>query len=504
VSLNSDNAYVSGVTLSLRNNGQAVYKNMNANGNENLMFKYSPTKHKTVLIFRKNSPKGEIIGSIQLNEKGNPQFNNPKNQYAKLKIKKIEEPFDLYIQAKNPSLKTKNKSSSNAIIASLHWFSFVPELPGKNQKGFAKIENALNTLLNNPENLTPIMVENKDFMKRKTHLFDRGSSLSKKEEVTAGVPNTLNPWKEEWEKNRLGLAKWLVSEENPLTSRTIVNRIWYQIFGKGLVLTLEDLGTQSEPPTHPALLDWLATDFITSKQWSLKAFIKMVLLSATYKQSSVIEKTKFAIDPQNLYYSRGPKLRLSAEEIRDQALYVSNLLSEKKYGPGVMPPQPEGIWEHAYLGNLWKESKGEDRYRRGIYTYLKRTSPYPSLISFDAGSREICLIRRSPSNTPLQALVTLNDPVFLEAAFQLASSQIEEPVDKAIQNMYRKALYKDIDPEALNLLETLFNEAYQDFDQTSEKLQNFFNQESVIDKKLASLAIIANAIMNLDEFLTHG
>ncbi len=504
VSLNSDNAYVSGVTLSLRNNGQAVYKNMNANGNENLMFKYSPTKHKTVLIFRKNSPKGEIIGSIQLNEKGNPQFNNPKNQYAKLKIKKIEEPFDLYIQAKNPSLKTKNKSSSNAIIASLHWFSFVPELPGKNQKGFAKIENALNTLLNNPENLTPIMVENKDFMKRKTHLFDRGSSLSKKEEVTAGVPNTLNPWKEEWEKNRLGLAKWLVSEENPLTSRTIVNRIWYQIFGKGLVLTLEDLGTQSEPPTHPALLDWLATDFITSKQWSLKAFIKMVLLSATYKQSSVIEKTKFAIDPQNLYYSRGPKLRLSAEEIRDQALYVSNLLSEKKYGPGVMPPQPEGIWEHAYLGNLWKESKGEDRYRRGIYTYLKRTSPYPSLISFDAGSREICLIRRSPSNTPLQALVTLNDPVFLEAAFQLASSQIEEPVDKAIQNMYRKALYEDIDPEALNLLETLFNEAYQDFDQTSEKLQNFFNQESVIDKKLASLAIIANAIMNLDEFLTHG
>jgi hypothetical protein len=269
-------------------------------------------------------------------------------------------------------------------------------------------------------------------------------------------------------------------------------------------LTLEDLGTQSEPPTHPALLDWLATDFITSKQWSLKAFIKMVLLSATYRQSSVIEETKFAIDPQNLYYSRGPKLRLSAEEIRDQALYVSNLLSKKKYGPGVMPPQPEGIWEHAYLGNLWKESKGEDRYRRGIYTYLKRTSPYPSLISFDAGSREVCLIRRSPSNTPLQALVTLNDPVFLEAAFQLASSQIEEPVDKAIQNMYRKALYEDIDPEALNLLETLFNEAYQDFDQTPEKLQNFFNQETAIDKKLASLAIIANAIMNLDEFLTHG
>ena len=176
-------------------------------------------------------------------------------------------------------------------------------------------------------------------------------------------------------------------------------------------------------------------------------------MSATYKQSSVIEETKYAIDPGNLFYARGPKLRLSAEEIRDQALYVSGLLSHKKYGPGVMPPQPDGIWEHAYLGNLWKESKGEDRYRRAIYTYLKRTSPDPSLISFDAGSREVCLIRRSPSNTPLQALVTLNDPVFLEAAFQLASSYVAQPEKEAIRKMYRKAVYQEIDPEVLELLE---------------------------------------------------
>ena len=195
---------------------------------------------------------------------------------------------------------------------------------------------------------------------------------------------------------------------------------------------------------------------------------------------------------------------MSAEEIRDQALFVSNLLSDKKYGPGVMPPQPEGIWEHAYLGNLWKESKGEDRYRRGIYTYLKRTSPYPSLISFDAGSREVCLVRRFPSNTPLQALVTLNDPVFLEAAFNLAMIYHEESTQEAIKKMYQKAVYQEIEPEVLSLLESLFQDALVEFGTTPEKLDAFFGQENTVDKQLAALAIVANAIMNLDEFLTHG
>jgi hypothetical protein len=505
-SLNPDLAYVSGVTLSMRNKGQAVYRNVNTKGNQNMYFKYSKTTHNTDLIFRKNSPKGEVIGSIRLNDPKDPQFANPKNQYAKLKIKAIDGFFDLFIETKNPSLKTKTENGYryDDLAASLHWFSFVPELPAKNKRGFSSVEAAINTVLNNPEHLTPIMVENKDFMKRKTQLFDRGSWLNKKEEVQPSVPTTLNQWDEEWETNRLGLAKWLVNEENPLTSRTLVNRVWYQIFGKGLVLTLEDLGTQSEPPTHPALLDWLAADFVSTKEWSLKSFIKMVLMSATYKQSSVIEENKYGADPENLYYARGNKLRLDAEEIRDQALYVSNLLSTKKYGPGVMPPQPEGIWEHAYLGNLWKESKGEDRYRRAIYTYLKRTSPYPSLISFDAGSREVCLVRRTPSNTPLQALVTLNDPVFLEAALSLASLYAHLPVHEAVKKMYRKAVYKEIDGEVLELLETLYSNAFQDFDQVPEKLQNFFNQKTSVDRKIASLAIIANTIMNLDEFLTHG
>ena len=504
--VNSDYAYVAGVTLSMRNKGQAVYPNINTKGNRQLYLKYSPTKHRTLLTFRKDSPKGKILGRIQLNQQGNNQFKDPKNQYASLLFEEVQGPFDLYVEASNPNLKTeaKNGTTYSNIAVSIHWLSFTPELPGRGKRGFSKIERDLQILLNNPEYLTPIMIENQPFMKRKTHLFDRGSWLSKQEEVFPGVPQSLNPWDKALEKNRLGLAKWLVSEENPLTARTIVNRIWYQIFGKGLVLTVEDLGTQSEPPTHPALLDWLAVDFMTSQNWSLKGLIKMILMSATYKQSALLTDEKKNIDPENLFYARGPKLRLSAEEIRDQALFVANLLSDKKYGPGVMPPQPEGIWEHAYLGNLWKESQGEDRYRRAIYTYLKRTSPYPSLISFDAGSREVCLVRRSPSNTPLQALVTLNDPVFLEAAFNLAALNIELSKREAIKSMYELAVYREIDNEILNLLERLYDEAYHEFTQSPEKLNKFFDQETKVNQKQAALAVVGNAIMNLDEFLTHG
>ena len=504
--VNSDYAYVAGVTLSMRNKGQAVYPNINTKGNRQLYLKYSPTKHKTLLTFRKDSPKGKILGRIQLNQQGNNQFKDPKNQYASLLFEEVQGPFDLYVEASNPNLKTeaKNGTTYSNIAVSIHWLSFTPELPGRGKRGFSKIERDIQILLNNPEYLTPIMIENQPFMKRKTHLFDRGSWLSKQEEVFPGVPQSLNPWDKALEKNRLGLAKWLVSEENPLTARTIVNRIWYQIFGKGLVLTVEDLGTQSEPPTHPALLDWLAVDFMTSQNWSLKGLIKMILMSATYKQSALLTDKKKNIDPENLFYARGPKLRLSAEEIRDQALFVANLLSDKKYGPGVMPPQPEGIWEHAYLGNLWKESQGEDRYRRAIYTYLKRTSPYPSLISFDAGSREVCLVRRSPSNTPLQALVTLNDPVFLEAAFNLAALNIELSKREAIKSMYELAVYREIDNEILNLLERLYDEAYHEFTQSPEKLNKFFDQETKVNQKQAALAVVGNAIMNLDEFLTHG
>ena len=362
----------------------------------------------------------------------------------------------------------------------------------------------MNLLTKDVENKTPIMVENPDHMKRKTHVFDRGNWMVKNDEVQTGVPQTLNPWQEKWEKNRLGLAKWLVDEENPLTSRTLVNRIWYQIFGKGLVSTLEDMGTMSDPPSHPALMNWLSYDFMHSMNWSLKTLIKKIVMSSTYRQSSHTSNEKLAIDTDNIFYSRGPRLRLTAEEIRDQALSVSGLLSNKMFGPGVMPPQPDGVWEHRYLGNLWKTSEGEDRFRRGIYTYLKRTSPYPSMITFDAGSREVCLVNRSPTNTPLQALVTMNDPVFLEAAMHFAKSHSNKETKAAISEMYQKATLRAVDDTKLDALVKLYEEAFKTFQDDSDQLQDFFGLKEDIDKNTASLAVVANAIMNLDEFLTHG
>jgi hypothetical protein len=300
------------------------------------------------------------------------------------------------------------------------------------------------------------------------------------------------------------LAKWLVSDANPLTSRTVVNRIWYQIFGRGIVSTIEDMGTQSEPPTHPALLDWMAVHFMEDQQWDLKALIKSIVMTATYQQSSAIDEYKYRLDPNNIFYSRGPKLRLQAEEIRDQALAVSGLLSPKMGGMGVMPPQPDGIWEHRYLGNLWKESIGEDRYRRAIYTYLKRTSPYPSLLTFDAGSREVCLVQRLPTNTPLQALVTLNDPVFLEAAFHLAKSEMTaSDIDGAIRSIYYKATYSEIKSESLEVLRNLYQAALIEFTENPEALEQFLDIKSTTLHH-AALTMVANAIMNLDEFLTHA
>lgn len=503
--LDSDNGFISGETLNLRNKGLALFKNINTRGFENLYFKHMGGKLNTRLIFRKNSHKGKIIGSIDLSQE---KFwaNGQKNRYFKIKISKELKPFDLYIEAKNNDLITNNSVSYDYkdIAAQIDWITFLPIIPNSTNNEQISLEIIINEILNSPKNLTPIMVENEDFMKRKTYLFDRGSWLNKKEEVKPEVPSVFNKWDIEWKRNRLGLSSWIISQDNPLTARTIVNRVWYQLFGKGLVSTLEDLGTQSEPPTHPALLDWLSFNFMNDMKWSIKTLVKKILLSSTYKQSSNIKEEKLRLDPDNLYYSWGPKLRLSAESVRDQALFVSELLSEKKYGPGVMPPQPEGIWEHPYLGNLWKESKGEDKHRRAIYTYLKRTSPYPSFISFDASSREICLVRRLPSNTPLQALVTMNDPVYLEAAINLAKVNEVESVESSIKKMYESAIYKEINELILDELAELYKKAFDDFKKDELILENFFGLGEKPDIKLASLSIVANAIMNLDEFLTHG
>ena len=516
VDIEKDLGTINAMDFSLRNGGEAVLKSFDTQGYENLYLMHD-SKPDTKLYFRMHKRNGDLLAEIDFKNKsdnvlGNvPDYSKTGSKIIKVRIPKFDHPFDLFIKSINLNLDETKKNKNHYERANLlnttniSWIATLPDLPKKGTKqNQIIVKKFMNFLTKDVKNKTPIMVENPVYMKRKTHVFDRGNWMVKKDEVQTGIPHTLNPWQEKWEKNRLGLAKWLVDEENPLTSRTLVNRVWYQIFGNGLVSTLEDMGTMSDPPSHPALMDWLSYEFMHSMNWSLKTLIKKMVMSATYRQSSHTSNEKLAIDNDNTFYARGPRLRLTAEEIRDQALSVSGLLSDKMFGPGVMPPQPDGVWEHRYLGNLWKTSEGQDRYRRGIYTYLKRTSPYPSMITFDAGSREVCLVNRSSTNTPLQALVTMNDPVFLEAAMHLAKSHSNKETKAAISEMYQKATLRSIDDAKLDALVNLYEEANKTFKDDSDQLQDFFGLKEDIDINTASLAVVANAIMNLDEFLTHG
>jgi hypothetical protein len=258
-----------------------------------------------------------------------------------------------------------------------------------------------------------------------TYFRERGSFLSPGEKVYAGTPAILPSMPDDVMPNRLGLARWLVHPDNPLTGRVTVNRAWEQFFGIGLVETSEDFGTQAADPSHPELLDWLATELVRLG-WSQKALHRLIVTSATYRQSAAVSPALLERDPANRLLARGPRFRMEAEMIRDKALAAGGLLSRKVGGPSVFPPQPEGIWDNPYSDEKWVTSTGEDRYRRALYTFIRRTSPYPSLVTFDATSREFCTVRRVRTNTPLQALVTMNDEAFFEAARALAGRMLSE------------------------------------------------------------------------------
>jgi hypothetical protein len=275
----------------------------------------------------------------------------------------------------------------------------------------------------------PVMRELAGEKQRVTHLLTRGNFLDPAEEVKPGLPGAFHAVPRAEKLSRLNVAQWLVSRQNPLTARVAVNRLWAQLFGIGLVETEEDFGTQGALPSHPELLDWLAVEFMDLK-WDMKAMLKEMVMSATYQQSSKAAAEAARVDPRNRLLSHYPRRRLDAEQVRDQALALSGLLSSKIGGPSVYPPQPDGLWRAAFNGQRsWETSRGEDRYRRGLYTFWRRTVPYPSMTTFDAPSRENPTLRRAPTNTPLQAFVTLNDPAFFETAQALAWRLIREGGD---------------------------------------------------------------------------
>jgi hypothetical protein len=355
-------------------------------------------------------------------------------------------------------------------------------------------------------------------------IFVRGNFLEKGEPVQPGLPAIFPPLPE-GARNRLTLARWLASTNNPLVARVTVNRWWSEFFGHGLVTTPEDFGIKGDAPTHPELLDWLACEFMRpghrdsaeaapTKSWSMKHIHRLIVTSATYRQTSSVSARLREVDDQNKLYARSPRIRMDAEMIRDNALAAAGLLSLKMGGAPVHPYQPSGIWENKVGGVAvsYELSEGEDRYRRGIYTVLKRTSPYPSFITFDSPNRNTCVVRRPRSNTPLQALTLLNDPVYAEAAAALAKRVLKMKPGGGIEGRLRRAFEictaRGPTERELKTLTRLYEaqlESSKRDTATAGKLARAWSKPEEIDAaEFAAWFSVATALLNLDEIITKG
>ncbi|MEO5917709.1 MAG: PSD1 and planctomycete cytochrome C domain-containing protein [Luteolibacter sp.] len=345
--------------------------------------------------------------------------------------------------------------------------------------------------------MVPVMTERPA---RETRVFARGNRLMKENVVTPGVPKLLASSTSKDGMSRLDMARWIASPENPLTARVMVNRLWGELFGIGIVQTMEDFGTSGTPPSHPELLDHLALRFENEDKWSVKSMLREIVLSSTYRQTHNAAKSLVEKDPNNRLLARGPRNRLSAEMIRDQALATAGLLSQKSYGPPVFPPQPEGVWRSVYNGAKWNESQGEDRYRRGIYTYSKRTSGFPGFLTFDAPARDLCTARRIVSNTPLQALVTMNDPAHIEAARGLAKRMAAHSSDLPGQIGFGMLLatQQGAPPATISELVSLHASCVADYQQAPAESAKLGETPEA-----AALVLVANTILNLDSALTR-
>ena len=346
---------------------------------------------------------------------------------------------------------------------------------------------------------------------RKTHFFIKGSFLNPGKEVQPGVPAVLHRLvEEEGRPNRLSLARWLVSPENPLVGRVTMNRFWYHHFGRPLVKTPEDLGTQGAPPSHPLLLDWLATEFI-QQGWSMKAMHRLIVTSATYRQASRASQPLLERDPYNELYARGPRFRMDAEMIRDNALSIAGLLNLRMYGPSVFPSQPEGLWDTLYAPDTWNKGVGEDRYRRGLYTFLKRIRLYPFFSNFDAPSRETACVVRTRSNTPLQALNLMNDEVFLEAARGLARRMVTEAgprVERRVSRGLRLSLGRQPEQREIEELTALYQDQLGNISSQKGITSTALNTDGkgdakVTEREFLAWTTVAQALLNLDESISR-
>lgn len=489
--------------LVLRNHALCRLKGVTLTGKTHLMFKCNTGRFDNRWTIRVGSPDGPILASTVVKpvKDGAPLI-------TQIPIRSFTGKYNLYFELSCPLLTEPDETALR-----FDWFYFTEDFPGMEKPGYEKARQQYWSLIKASPATTPIMLDNSPEYYRKTQVFNRGNWMDKGKEVLPGVPASLNPLPKGAPANRLGLAQWITDKHNPLTARTMVNRVWEQLFGKGLAETVEDLGSQGIPPVHQELLDYLAMRFMNEDHWSVKALIKDIVMSATYRQHSGITNAQ---DPENRFLSRGPRTRLSAEQVRDQALVLSGLFQEKMYGPGVMPYQPPGIWQSPWNGADWVESTGEDRYRRAIYTYWKRSSPYPSMMSFDGVSREVCVARRISTNTPLQALVTMNDAAYLEMSIALAKrmKQLSTSPDMSVSKAYEWAFFRPIDPARKQVLMNLYEKALRLYRNNHLKINSLLVSKQSdkkiekvpgdLDAETAALTIVANTLLNLDELIMKG
>ena len=365
------------------------------------------------------------------------------------------------------------------------------------------------------ENSIPVTMVMADLPQpRDTFVLKRGEYDKPGEKVAANVPAVFPPLSDAAPRNRLGLAQWLVDPAHPLTARVTVNRLWQQFFGTGIVKTAEDFGSQGQWPTHPELLDWLAVDFVESG-WDVKRLVKLMLMSGTYQQSSYVTPDILQLDPDNVLLARGARFRLDAEEVRDSALSISGVLVEHVGGKSVKPYQPAGIWEAvAFVGSNtrdYKRDDGEALYRRSLYTFWKRTAPPPSLMAFDAPSRETCVARRSRTNTPLQALVLMNDEQYVEASRRLAARMLTEGGSTAVDQLtfgFRLCTARRPNEKELSVLQRIHAAHVAHYQSNAEAAGKLLAigasaRAAALDAtQHAAMTMMANLILNLDETIT--
>ncbi len=489
-------ALISSWYAGLRKDGSCRLPSVSLENKSQLMFRYTSNHENGKWFIYLDSLNGPMLKTIAINKTKDWQINT-------VDIPKTTGVHNLYFKYENASMKSFDDTG-----VEFEWFQFGEKFPGEGKSGFELAQKNFTELMYANVETTPILFENNKELLRTTHVFERGNWLVKGNVVTPEVPGVMNPMDANAPKNRLGLAMWMVDKKNPLVSRTMVNRLWEQLFGQGLAETLEDLGTQGIPPTHKELMDHLAWKFMNDFDWSIKKLLKEMVMSATYRQNSKTNDKLQRIDPLNKFYARGPRIRLSAEQLRDQALAVSNSLSARMYGKSVMPFQPEGIWRSPYNGDKWVMSQGEDQNRRALYTYWKRTAPYPTMITFDGGAREVCVIRRIRTNTPLQALTSLNDSTYFVMARNFAFKMQEldtNDVNNQIRKGYEHMMFKPITENKLKALVELYTKSLSTFTKNEKAaIEIIGTKDAQPNPETAALVVVASAMLNLDEWVNKN